>query len=135
MIPKVLLFGEGGIRTPGPVTQVNSLAGSPIRPLSHLSKKTEGEGFEPPVSCPTAAFKAATIDLSDILPVKVTKEILGKGRYRVKLYSALTNIKNIFFEVFVVGRGYFSLNFYTNSEIFINESSIIFLSAQFYWSI
>ena len=32
--------------------------------------KTEGEGFEPPVSCPTAAFKAATIDLSDILPIR-----------------------------------------------------------------
>ena len=32
--------------------------------------RTEGEGFEPPVSCPTAAFKAATIDLSDILPVR-----------------------------------------------------------------
>lgn len=92
-------------------------------------QKTEGEGFEPPVSCPTAAFKAATIDLSDILPVKVTKEILGKGRYRVKLYSALTNIKNIFFEVFVVRGGYFPLNFYANTKIFINKSSIIFLSA------
>ena len=36
--------------------------------LAPLQLVSEGEGFEPPVSCPTAAFKAATIDLSDILP-------------------------------------------------------------------
>jgi hypothetical protein len=31
-------FGEGGIRTHGARYRHNSLAGSPIRPLSHLSK-------------------------------------------------------------------------------------------------
>ena len=30
-------FGEGGIRTHGARNRHNSLAGSPIRPLSHLS--------------------------------------------------------------------------------------------------
>ena len=45
-------FGAGGIRTPGTLLGFNSLAGSPIRPLSHRSKEpfwtTEQGGFEPP---------------------------------------------------------------------------------------
>jgi hypothetical protein len=37
--------GEGGIRTPGTLLGYNSLAGSPIRPLSHLSNNQYlGEG-------------------------------------------------------------------------------------------
>ena len=35
--------GEGGIRTHGARLEHNSLAGSPIRPLSHLSKKPQSE--------------------------------------------------------------------------------------------
>ena len=37
-----VVFGAGGIRTPGTLAGHNSLAGSPIRPLSHRSsvKKT-----------------------------------------------------------------------------------------------
>ncbi len=60
--------GESNPRTRG--CQVNSLAGSPIRPLSHLSNSNmaEREGFEPPVTCATAAFKAATLNHSDISP-------------------------------------------------------------------
>ena len=50
----------------------------------------EGEGFEPPVSCPTAAFKAATIDLSDILPNLCG--ILGNRAECVKLDSALAPV-------------------------------------------
>ena len=34
-------YGEGGIRTPGALERHNSLAGSPIRPLSHLSRLTK----------------------------------------------------------------------------------------------
>ena len=72
--------GERGIRTPEPLLEVNSLAGSPIRPLLHLSKiesdntwiivsiLTDGEGFEPPVSCPTTVFKTAAFDHSAIHP-------------------------------------------------------------------
>ena len=34
-------FGAGGIRTPGTLSGHNSLAGSPIRPLSHRSKENK----------------------------------------------------------------------------------------------
>ena len=35
----IYIFGAGGIRTPDTLSGYNSLAGSPIRPLSHRSKK------------------------------------------------------------------------------------------------
>lgn len=50
------------------------LWGDPVIKMLPSGAGAEGEGFEPPVSCPTAAFKAATIDLSDILPDKIQNE-------------------------------------------------------------
>ncbi len=50
-------FGAGGIRTPGTLSGYNSLAGSPIRPLSHRSKeccflvRNRGFGLRPQTSC------------------------------------------------------------------------------------
>ena len=38
-------FGAGGIRTPGTLSGHNSLAGSPIRPLSHRSKEERTRSF------------------------------------------------------------------------------------------
>ncbi len=49
----------------------NSLAGSPIRPLSHLSRSnyiTERVGFEPTEPRGSTVFKTASFDLSDISP-------------------------------------------------------------------
>ncbi len=37
---RIFYYGAGGIRTPGTLSGHNSLAGSPIRPLSHRSKET-----------------------------------------------------------------------------------------------
>ena len=77
-------FGKGGIRT--------SLAGSPIRPLSHLSKAPEREGFEPPVSFPTAVFKTATIDHSDISPINQ----LYHYKKEISICQYDFHIKNLF---------------------------------------
>ena len=63
--------------------EYNSLAGSPIRPLSHLSRPcapepwrpaatvsldAEREGFEPPEPCGSTVFKTASFDHSDTSP-------------------------------------------------------------------
>ena len=42
-------IGEGGIRTPGTLEGHNSLAGSPIRPLSHLSSTNQSRSRRDPV--------------------------------------------------------------------------------------
>ncbi len=52
----------------------NSLAGSPIQPLSHLSKvvnqqiSTEKVGFEPTEPCGSIVFKTTSFDHSDTSP-------------------------------------------------------------------
>ena len=47
----------------------NHLAGGPDRPGSGTSPgEAEGEGFEPPVGCPTAVFKTAALSRSAIPP-------------------------------------------------------------------
>ena len=70
----------------------NSLAGSPIQPLSHLSKsarkfpnpfrsrfsnpscpQTEGVGFEPTVGCPTPVFKTGSLNHSVTPPYRLQK--------------------------------------------------------------
>ena len=67
-------IGEGGIRTLGTSNRYNSLAGSPIRPLSHLSYSLttycpERVGFEPTVpEKGTTVFKTASFNHSDTSP-------------------------------------------------------------------
>ena len=67
-----VVIGEGGIRTHGPRNRYNSLAGSPIQPLSHLSKTAsmnpEKVGFEPTEPCGSTVFKTASFDHSDTSP-------------------------------------------------------------------
>jgi hypothetical protein len=85
-----LRSGEDRIRTCGRgFGPDNRLAGGPNRPLWHLPYHTfkpgflsptrpdelaEGEGFEPPVGCPTAVFKTAALDRSAIPPFCFTGE-------------------------------------------------------------
>lgn len=61
---------EGGIRTLDTL-RYTSLAGMRFQPLTHLSSVVpgrcdvaRGEGFEPPVGCPTAVFKTAAFNHS-----------------------------------------------------------------------
>ena len=44
---KRFYYGAGGIRTLGTLAGHNSLAGSPIRPLSHRSKESFKQGLRP----------------------------------------------------------------------------------------
>ncbi len=83
--------GERGIRTPDTLLGYNSLAGSPIRPLSHLSKimhSSERVGFEPTVPYGTTVFKTVSLNRSDIAPTIVVTHFTekpstcqGRGRY------------------------------------------------------
>ena len=74
----------------------NSLAGSPIQPLSHLSKsvkdskslglrsveslsKTEGVGFEPTAGCPAPVFKTGSLNRSVTPPVPGMQNIRKAG--------------------------------------------------------
>jgi hypothetical protein len=62
--------GEGGIRTPGTLSGYNSLAGSPIRPLSHLSNYHSGAGGirTPGAANGSTVFKTASFNHSDTAP-------------------------------------------------------------------
>ncbi len=84
---------RGGDSNPRYRHQYNSLAGSPIRPLSHLSKKmapkqTEKVGFEPTEPLGSTVFKTASFDHSDtspnrfftILSMRRFVNIMGKPR-------------------------------------------------------
>lgn len=64
---RYIKHGKGGIRTPGTLEGYNSLAGRPIRPLSHLSI-SEKRGFEPRDACASTVFKTVSLNHSDISP-------------------------------------------------------------------
>ncbi len=72
---------RGGFEPPDPGLAGQLLSREPdsasLAPFHFLNP--EREGFEPPVSCPTAVFKTATIDHSDISPIIKLFHIMKVG--------------------------------------------------------
>ena len=95
--PTSQIYGKRGIRTPGTLLGNNSLAGSPIRPLSHLSR-SEQEGFEPSEPLSSTVFKTAAFNHSAIAPNvlcilhKIKKKVKPFFRSRRNIWIFIFNI-------------------------------------------
>ena len=102
--PRRLAVRRGWDSNPRYPCEYNSLAGSPIRPLSHLSRlRTPGaavaerEGFEPPEHDGSTVFKTASFDHSDTSPSAGTLPRVAEYRCRPPLcqFHALPHAKSI----------------------------------------
>ena len=94
----MFISGETGIRTPG-ASQHNGFQDRRNRPLCHLSKSAERQGFEPRVPRSTTVFKTAAIDHSATSPklrYALPKHFLSKAMQRYDLFSIVQTFKKLF---------------------------------------